>query len=421
MLGIALNIVLLASADSRFIDVAPLTHIEPHSAGAWAYDVLGAMLVIVNSITFINTLGGPLRVYLNVRSQREVQDLQQKAVRRSQELMGLVPRTPKPMSRLTRYALTAMYIAAAPELWETGVMCVTAYLGYLHSPIWFCAQPLQIIFRLRMLFRVVLAVVRERHSLLLTAALLYAFIYLGTVVAYYWFSAYVPDPDVTGGDGCDSLASCFVMMAVYGFKAESGVADISKKPLYTDQNWWLLILYYMAQCIIVPTVLFQVVFGLILNTFTKLREERQEIQTDQSSKCFICGLSQGDLERDVPGGFEHHVGAEHNMWHYLYLIKSLTLQQTSDDTGLEAYVARCVAEKNAEFFPIGRSMSVDAAKARTEAAEKRESNKTALIRAPTGRRAGGARAARNVKTEVDEVHRKLGDVLESLKQFSNKN
>lgn len=65
-------------------------------------------------------------------------------------------------------------------------------------------------------------------------------------------------------------------------------------------------------------LLFNIITGLMLDTFAELREEaatRNDIMTNQ---CFVCGLTRAaydDLYITSPS-FDEHKGQEHDLWKY---------------------------------------------------------------------------------------------------------
>jgi hypothetical protein len=55
-----------------------------------------------------------------------------------------------------------------------------------------------------------------------------------------------------------------------------------------------------------------VVFGIVTNTFSTLRDEREVVTSDITSRCCICGVDRNLLERDTQS-FKAHVGGVHNV------------------------------------------------------------------------------------------------------------
>ena len=61
------------------------------------------------------------------------------------------------------------------------------------------------------------------------------------------------------------------------------------------------------------------VFGIIVDTFGELRDEKFQIEDDQASNCFICSLPSSEFEK-AGTGFKNHTDNQHNMWAYLFFM-----------------------------------------------------------------------------------------------------
>lgn len=69
--------------------------------------------------------------------------------------------------------------------------------------------------------------------------------------------------------------------------------------------------------------------------------------------------------------FEEHIRCEHNLWHYLYFIVLVRVKDPTEFTGPESYVDAMMKEKNLEWFPRMRAMSLAADEAESEQNEMR--------------------------------------------------
>ena len=70
--------------------------------------------------------------------------------------------------------------------------------------------------------------------------------------------------------------------------------------------------------------------------------------------------------------FEDHTKHEHNMWHYLYFVVLIRVKDPTEFTGPESYVDAMVKDKNLEWFPRLRAISLAAAEQNNEEAEQSE-------------------------------------------------
>ena len=70
--------------------------------------------------------------------------------------------------------------------------------------------------------------------------------------------------------------------------------------------------YQLSFWAIVITILLNVIFGIIIDTFGELRADHLAKKHDMENTCFVCGVDRFTLDTKGPG-FEHHVRNEHNM------------------------------------------------------------------------------------------------------------
>ena len=115
-----------------------------------------------------------------------------------------------------------------------------------------------------------------------------------------------------------------------------------------DFDWKYLALRYVFDLsffIIVIVIGLNVIFGIIVDTFSELRDEKRRIEDDIQNYCFICSLPRflylfyfifkilifmiyfifsAEFDRNSPGGFHYHSTVDHNMWNYLLFAVYLT-------------------------------------------------------------------------------------------------
>jgi hypothetical protein len=59
---------------------------------------------------------------------------------------------------------------------------------------------------------------------------------------------------------------------------------------------WLDLSYYL----VVVIVLLNVIFGIIIDTFSELRNQKQERARDTLGRCFICGIDKHTFDSERP-------------------------------------------------------------------------------------------------------------------------
>lgn len=151
-------------------------------------------------------------------------------------------------------------------------------------------------------------------------------------------------------EDCRSLKRCFAVTAMYGMRLSGGIGDI------LTHTWsarlWVDFLYFF----IVLIVLLNVVFGVIVDTFSDLRSRKKERLRSTLANCFICGLDNMTFDRIAPGGFRRHIHEDHYMWNYLNFIIFIWLQDRDEDDGLEQNVREQIAKNDIAWFPIGHAI-----------------------------------------------------------------
>jgi hypothetical protein len=103
--------------------------------------------------------------------------------------------------------------------------------------------------------------------------------------------------------------------------------------------------------ITVLIILLNVVFGIIIDTFSELREEKKERRHNTCDTCFICSFSKHEFDGLGHNAFQNHIRSEHNMWAYMKFICFLWEQDQDDDDGLELYVRYCLKKNDLSWFP----------------------------------------------------------------------
>lgn len=72
--------------------------------------------------------------------------------------------------------------------------------------------------------------------------------------------------------------------------------------------------------LVITTIILNVVFGIIIDSFAQLREDAAFKDDDKKNYCFMCGLDKYTLDKDTQEGFEFHNENDHNVWNYVYFI-----------------------------------------------------------------------------------------------------
>ncbi|KAM6937738.1 inositol 1,4,5-trisphosphate-gated calcium channel ITPR2 [Xenentodon cancila] len=156
---------------------------------------------------------------------------------------------------------------------------------------------------------------------------------------------------------CDTLRMCIITVLNQGLRNGGGVGDILRRPSKEEPLFAARVVYDLLFFFVVIIIVLNLIFGVIIDTFADLRSEKQRKEEILKTTCFICGLERDKFDNKTVT-FEEHIKSEHNMWHYLYFLVLVRVKDPTEYTGPESYVAQMIAEKNLEWFPRMRAMSL---------------------------------------------------------------
>ncbi|XP_020651503.3 inositol 1,4,5-trisphosphate-gated calcium channel ITPR3 [Pogona vitticeps] len=283
---------------------------------------------------------------------------------------------------------------------------VTSILGLFVHELFYSILLFDLIYREETLFNVIKSVTRNGRSILLTALLALILVYLFSIVGFLFLKddfimEVDPLPNIKAkathplgmqasmdafmescsadninctshvtvsevieeedGDNteraCDTLLMCIVTVLNHGLRNGGGVGDILRKPSKDESLFPARVVYDLLFFFIVIIIVLNLIFGVIIDTFADLRSEKQKKEEILKTTCFICGLERDKFDNKTVS-FEEHIKYEHNMWNYLYFIVLVRVKNKTDYTGPESYVAQMIKNKNLDWFPRMRAMSL---------------------------------------------------------------
>ncbi|RXN10998.1 inositol 1,4,5-trisphosphate receptor type 2 [Labeo rohita] len=219
------------------------------------------------------------------------------------------------------------------------------------------------------LLNVMRSVTKNGRSIFLTAVLAIILVYLFSIVGFLFFKddflmevdrlpALMEEEDEDGTERvCDTLLMCIITVLNHGLRNGGGIADVLRKLSKEEPMFPARVVYDLLFFFIVIIIVLNLIFGVIIDTFADLRSEKQRKEEILKTTCFICGLERDKFDNKTVS-FEEHIKSEHNMWHYLYFLVLVKVKDPTEYTGPESYVAQMIKEKNLDWFPRMRAMSL---------------------------------------------------------------
>lgn len=153
-----------------------------------------------------------------------------------------------------------------------------------------------------------------------------------------------------------------------GLRNKGGIADVL--PRYDNDSWgrYLFDLSFFFLVIVIGlSIIFGTSYillysdslrtGIIIDTFSELRDEKRRNDAEVKTTCFICGLQKHHFD-SKGNGWSTHIFKEHNAFAYMYYIFYLQEKKMSDCDGLEKFVKEKINNKSVEFFPLNKAMVI---------------------------------------------------------------
>jgi len=215
----------------------------------------------------------------------------------------------------------------------------------VYEPVFYSFLLLDMIKQTPELINVLRSVTQNFRQLVLTMWLGVILIYLFTIGAFVYFSGYYSEDD---GLFCRSLWECFWTTLNRGIR---DTGDFLEKP---DQDqYWSRMMFDMMFYLIIIIILLNIIFGIIIDTFAELRDQRTQVLEDIHNKCYICGKDRSviELKSTSAGGWSYHFMREHSLFAYLSFLIYLDEKKIYDCSGLEKHCKECFIKKDTTFMP----------------------------------------------------------------------
>ncbi|XP_052783710.1 inositol 1,4,5-trisphosphate receptor type 1-like isoform X3 [Mya arenaria] len=207
----------------------------------------------------------------------------------------------------------------------------------------------------QLLKRVIQAVTTNGKSLLMVALLGLVIFYIYALILFAFYREWMWSTE--NGRHCTTIYECLTSIIHHGLvegpytQFEGNMSDDFKQAIG-------ITFFDVSFFIIITTIGLNIIFGIIVDTFSQLRDSKWEIDKDMQSNCFICSRESYDFERQG-GGFIKHVKEEHYQWAYLFFFIHLDETRPNDYSALELFVYKLLTINNFEFFPLNRALSLE--------------------------------------------------------------
>ena len=216
-----------------------------------------------------------------------------------------------------------MRVVGSAREWYLLVLVTASVLAVVWSRLWYALLLGEVVAQARTLRSVLRAIWEPRKQIVVLLALFCGLVYFFSVGGYLFFRAAFPIQ-------CSRFSDCWAIVLDQSF--QGGLAaylQTNTQPqdqAYSDDRLdGALVVFQILFHIAVVVLVLQMLGGVIIDTFSKLREEADLRQQDDSARCFLCGLAREQLERDAEDAqaFQRHTEGLHSPWNYLFFLAYL--------------------------------------------------------------------------------------------------
>jgi hypothetical protein len=256
---------------------------------------------------------------------------------------------------------------------------------------------LDVVYRFPTLRNVLASVVTNANQLLMTAM-------LGIIIIYiYAFWGFSIDTDIYfdsaigmyGENQCQSLWHCFLTTLNLGLRSGGGISDTLLKIQYSNLGkYYQMFIFSLSFFLIVIIILLNIIFGIIIDTFAQLRDQKNFIEEDMRTKCFICNIDRYTFDRNSYG-FEQHIVEDHNVWQYLYFLVHLQEKDSTEYNGTESFCEKMIAIEDISWIPLHRALCLKSTDVKAEESQ----------------------VSQEVRAKVDDMERQMKEMLRVLRSL----
>ena len=152
---------------------------------------------------------------------------------------------------------------------------------------------------------------------------------------------------------CGTFAYCLMTHLDYGMRFDGGIADrMSRRSYNINPGMYLSRFFYEMVYFWSQTVMLQgMLFAIVIEAFSELRNREIEIEKDKNEICFICGVDKATCEKNGQK-FDEHLNKEHNLWTYVDFILGLRFVDIQDTNAVNSYVMEKIERKELVWLPL---------------------------------------------------------------------
>ena len=154
---------------------------------------------------------------------------------------------------------------------------------------------------------------------------------------------------------CETLLYCFLTLINNGLRWYPGVGKVLRvdSALKHLKHYIHNYLYHFSFYLIIRVIMLKIVFGIILDSFSELREVKRTIELDMKYKCFICNIEKDECDKQSQD-FHDHCEIMHNIWNYANYMIMLRMTDSQNLNGINSMCKDMIIQRQMKWIPDGK-------------------------------------------------------------------
>ncbi|CAD8133483.1 unnamed protein product [Paramecium octaurelia] len=286
--------------------------------------------------------------------------------------------------RLIKNSLVSIFVLLQDfEILYYSAYILAGIVGLAAHPFFFCVHLMDFL-KLDQLKTVVQAIWKPKVELGLALMLLIIIEYYFNILAWIVFYNQYPASGESGQEYCNEFWRCLITTFDWTFKftgsigahlqdpatleelqkqaVQQGDEDASYDYVNADQTAIYYERFFFDNLfnIMLVFILLNMIQGIIIDTFSSLREDLAEKNKDMEFKCFVCGFDMETLDKssDSDKGFAFHIKYEHHMWNYVFYFAYLQFKDPTEYDGNETFVSNKMENLDLGWLPIKKAKCI---------------------------------------------------------------
>jgi len=177
--------------------------------------------------------------------------------------------------------------------------------------------------------------------------LLFVVVYILAKFEFYYLNMYFENA------ACTTMANCLWVTLQLALTMGFTGTIASHDPIRERLSWLAAdIAFTSIFVMIVNILLMNIIFGTIIDVFSKLREEKAAAEQQKLNVCYICSVTRQQYEKvSTSQGFDQHQKSRHNLAGYVRFIYYIRTKNANDLTGAEHYALAQLERYDTRWFP----------------------------------------------------------------------